>query len=71
MQVAAFKTAAETESTVSRLRELDYPTQVAQEGAWFKVRAGPFPDRTRAQQALTRIGRTLGVQPFLVPPPKP
>ena len=68
VQVAAFKTAAETETTVSRLRELDYPTQVVQEGAWFKVRAGPFPDRTRAQQALTRISRSLGVQPFLVPP---
>jgi hypothetical protein len=70
VQVAAFKTAAETEGTVSRLKELDYPAQVVQEGAWFKVRAGPFPDRTRAQQALTRISRSLGVQPFLVPPPR-
>ena len=68
VQVAAFKTTAETEGTVSRLKELEYPAQVVQEGAWFKVRAGPFPDRARAQQALTRIARSMGVQPFLVPP---
>ena len=33
-----------------------------------KVRAGPFGNRTLAQQALNRLRTSLGVQPFMVPP---
>ena len=53
---------------VERLQALEIAAQVIHEGTWFKVRAGPFGDRARAQQALTRIRRELGEGPFLVPP---
>jgi hypothetical protein len=68
VQVAAFRTVAETESTLERLKQLDVPKSIIQEKGWYKVRAGPFANREQAQQALNRIKRALGVEPFLVPP---
>src|SRR4030095_3235482 len=70
VQVAAFRTQAETESTLERLKQLDIPKSAIPEKGWYKVRAGPFAARDQAQQALNRIRRALGVEPFLVPPPK-
>jgi cell division protein FtsN len=46
------------------------PRSVIQEKGWYKVRAGPFANRDQAQQALNRIKRAMGVEPFLVPPAK-
>jgi hypothetical protein len=69
VQVAAFRNESEAQSTVARLERLQYSARMMRDGAWFKVRAGPFADRDRAQEALDRIRRELRVQPFLVPPP--
>jgi cell division protein FtsN len=68
VQVAAFKTRPEADAIRERLQGLEIAAQVIREGTWFKVRAGPFADRARAQQALTRIRREFGEGPFLVPP---
>lgn len=68
VQVAAFKSRPEADAMQQRLQVLEIAARVIREGTWFKVRAGPFADRARAQQALTRIRREFGEGPFLVPP---
>lgn len=70
VQVAAFRSEQDTEGTVERVRRLELSVGVIREGAWFKVRSGPFPTREEAQRALIRIRGELGGQPFLVPPPR-
>lgn len=66
VQVAAVKTRAEADVEVARIKRLDLPTHVVQEGGWLKVRSGPFPTRERANEAMSRIRKSLGGKPFLV-----
>ncbi len=66
VQVAAVKTRAEANVEVARIKRLDLPAEVIQEGGWFKVRSGPFPTRERASAAMSRLRTSLGGKPFLV-----
>ena len=68
VQVAAVKTAGEADVEAARLKRLDLPALVIQEGGWLKVRSGPFTTRDRAEAAMTRIRSSLGGKPFLVAP---
>lgn len=68
VQVAAVKTRGEADTEVARIRRVDMPAMVVQEGGWFKVRSGPFPSRERAAEALTQLRKSLGGKPFLVAP---
>ncbi len=70
VQVAAFRSRADAEGTMARLRRLNITATVVHEGAWFKVRAGPYRDQAAAREAQARIRQSLGGQPFLVPPPR-
>lgn len=68
VQVAAVKTRKEADTEVARIKRLDLPTAVTQEGGWFKVRSGPFATRDQAVEAMTRVRKELGGKPFLVAP---
>lgn len=68
VQVAAVKTREEADTELARIRRVDMPSLVVQEGGWFKVRSGPFKSREQAQEAMARLRSSLGGKPFLVPP---
>ena len=68
VQVAAVKTAGEADVEAARIKRLDLPALVTQEGGWLKVRSGPFTTRERAEAAMARIRSSLGGKPFLVAP---
>lgn len=70
VQVAAVKTREEADVEVARIKRLDLPAVITQEGGWLKIRSGPFPTRDQATAAMTRLRTSLGVKPFLVAPKK-
>jgi cell division septation protein DedD len=66
VQVAALDSEAAAEPVADRARRMNYPVVVVKEGPWYKVRVGPFGNRTDANAALRRVQETLGGQPFIV-----
>jgi hypothetical protein len=66
VQVAALDSEAAAEPVADRARRMNYPVVVVKEGQWYKVRVGPFGNRTDANAALRRVRETLGGQPFIV-----
>jgi len=70
MQVAAFKTKANAESLVTKIKQ-----QALNEGtpvfSWYnndvyKVRVGPYASRAEAEQASKKLGPALNVKPVIV-----
>jgi hypothetical protein len=66
VQVAALDSEAAADPVADRARRMNYPVVVVKEGPWYKVRVGPFGNRTDANAALRRVRETLGGQPFIV-----
>lgn len=69
IQVAAFRTSDQAERVVARLAAMQVTARVVREDGFFKVRAGPFPTRERAQATLPAVRREFGRSPFLVQAP--
>jgi cell division septation protein DedD len=61
VQVGAFTSRANAESMASDLKAKGYNTLVLP-GSPFKVRVGPFPQKTAAEQAATRLRKEPGVK---------
>lgn len=69
VQVAAVNNQAAADKVVNDLRAAGFAPYVVKEGALFKVRAGPYPDRDRAAAAAEQIRRRLRSSPFVVQEP--
>jgi SPOR domain len=69
VQVGAVKSQAAADRLTGALINAGFKTYVVKEGALFKVRAGPYPDRPAAVAAAEEIRKKLGHSPFLVKEP--
>lgn len=69
VQVAAVNTQAAADKVAGDLKGAGFTPYIVREGALFKVRAGPYPDRARASAAAEQIRRKLRHSPFVVPEP--
>lgn len=69
VQVAAVNTQAAADKVAGDLRGAGFTPYIVREGALFKVRAGPYPDRARAAAAAEQIRQKLRHSPFVVPEP--
>ena len=66
VQTIAAPTREKADQTVASLQRIGYSASIVTEGGFFKVRAGPFPNRTDANAAVAKIRTRLGARPFLV-----
>jgi tetratricopeptide (TPR) repeat protein len=69
VQVAAVNTQGAADKVAHDLKAAGFTPYVVREGALFKVRAGPYPDRAKALTAAEQIRKKLGHSPFLVKEP--
>ncbi len=69
VQIGAVNTDAAAQSLLTNLKAAGFTGYVVQEKGLFKVRAGPWPDRAQAQQAIARVQQKLGGAPFVVKEP--
>lgn len=69
VQIGAVNTDAAAQTLVASLTAAGFTGYVVQEKNLFKVRAGPWPDRAQAQQALANVKQKLGGAPFIVKEP--
>jgi len=69
VQVGAVNTQAGADKLSSQLKTAGFPSYVVKEGTLFKVRAGPYPDRTKATTVAEQIRKMLGHSPFVVKEP--
>jgi SPOR domain len=66
VQIMAAPSREAAQEQENKLKRLNYASVIVEEGGYFKVRAGPFTNRSDAQSALNRIARELGSKPFVV-----
>jgi DedD protein len=69
VQIGAVNTQAAADKLAADLKGAGFTPYVVKDGALFKVRAGPYPDRTRAQAAAAQVRGRLGGSPFVVKEP--
>jgi predicted Zn-dependent protease len=69
VQIGAVNTQAAADKLAADLKGAGFPAYVVKDGALFKVRTGPYPDRTRAQTAAAQVRAKLGGSPFVVKEP--
>ena len=69
VQIGAVNTDVAARTLVASLTAAGFTGYVVQEKNLFKVRAGPWPDRAQAQEALPRVKEKLGGAPFVVKEP--
>ncbi len=69
VQVGAVNTQAAADRIAADLKAAGFTAYVVHEAGLFKVRAGPFADRTAATQAAEQIRRKLGGSPFIIAQP--
>lgn len=66
LQVAAFQTRGAAEEAAGRLTRAKLTSLVVQDDGFFKVRAGPYPTRDAARDAIAAVKRAVGGEPFVV-----
>lgn len=62
-------TRAAADKLAKDLKDAGFTAYVVKEGPLFKVRAGPYADRAKAQQAAEQVRRKLNRSPFVVKEP--
>jgi hypothetical protein len=65
IQVAALNTRESANNAVATLKRMDYPAFTFKDGAFWKVRAGPFRSEDAARAAVGPIQKRLGGKPFI------
>ncbi|HEX9166486.1 MAG TPA: SPOR domain-containing protein [Gemmatimonadales bacterium] len=71
IQVAALNTRESADNAVATLRRMDYGAFTFKDGAFWKVRAGPFRSEEAARAAVAPIQKRLGGKPFVTRAPLP
>ncbi|HKV72930.1 MAG TPA: SPOR domain-containing protein [Gemmatimonadales bacterium] len=66
VQIGAVKTEAAANDLLKALTGAGYPGHIVKEGGYFKVRAGPYPTRTAADQAAAKIKAARGGAPYVL-----
>jgi hypothetical protein len=69
VQIGAVNTQAAADKLAAELKGAGFTPYVVKDGPLFKVRTGPYPDRTRAQAAAAQLRGRLGGSPFVVKEP--
>ncbi len=69
VQIGAVNTQAAADKLAADLKSAGFPPYVVQDGKLFKVRTGPWPDRTKAQAMAAQVRGKLGGSPFVVKEP--
>lgn len=69
VQVASFREEKRARKLRERLRERGYPAEVVSavivnKGIWYRVRLGPFADKTEANMRVRAIAKSEKLQPF-------
>jgi cell division septation protein DedD len=65
--LASYRSRQDAQALLQRaLFEADTAVQVQPEGSVYRVWAGPFEGRERAQQAADRLRRLLGVSALVI-----
>jgi hypothetical protein len=67
VQVGAVNTQAAADKLGKDLAAAGFSPYLVKEGALFKVRVGPYPDRVAATRAAEKIRTTMRHSPFVVP----
>jgi hypothetical protein len=65
VQVAALKTREAADNAVATLKQMKYGAFTFKDGAFWKVRAGPFPSEAAASAAVEPIRKRLAGKPFV------
>jgi hypothetical protein len=71
IQVAALKTRESADDAVARIKRMNYGAFTFKDGAYWKVRAGPFASEDAARAAVEPIRKRLGGKPFVTRAPLP
>lgn len=66
VQVAAVSSQEAADQVAAGLRNLGYPVSIVRDGGLYKIRAGSYPDRAAADEAVGNIRSRIGGQPFVV-----
>lgn len=66
LQVAAFTARSTADEVVGRLTRAKLTSLVIQDAGFYKVRAGPYPNRDAARDAVAAVKRAVGGDPFVV-----
>lgn len=66
VQVAAFRARSTADEVVGRLTRANLTSLVVQDGGFYKVRTGPYPNRDAASGAVAAVRRAVGGEPFVV-----
>ena len=69
VQVGAVKTKSAADALAARVKSAGVEPHIVSEGGYFKVRAGRFPDRSKAEAAATTLKTRLGGAPYVVAEP--
>jgi hypothetical protein len=69
VQIGAVNTDAAAQSLLTNLKAAGFTGYIVQEKGLFKVRAGPWPDRAKATEAVARVKAKIGGSPFVVKEP--
>jgi len=69
VQIGAVNSQAAADKLADDLKGAGFNAYVVKDGALFKIRTGPFPDRGQAQAAAARVRGKLGGAPFVVKEP--
>lgn len=69
VQIGAVNTQAAADKLAADLKNAGFAPYIVKDGALFKVRTGPWPDRSKAQAVAARVRTRLGGSPFVVKEP--
>lgn len=69
VQIGAVNTQAAADKLAAGLKAAGFTPYVVKDGALFKVRTGPWPDRAKAQAMAAQVRGKLGGSPFVVKEP--
>jgi TolA-binding protein len=69
VQIGAVNSQAAADQLADRLKSAGFTPYIVKDGKLFKVRTGPYADRTRAQAGAAQVRSKLGGSPFVVKEP--
>ncbi len=69
VQIGAVNTQAAADKLAANLKGAGFNSYIVKDGSLFKVRTGPYADRTKAQAGAAQVRSKLGGSPFVVKEP--
>lgn len=66
IQVMAISDRAKAQAFLNKVKNKGFSAVMVNEGAFHKIRVGPYKDRAKADQARARVNKSLGVKGWVV-----